>query len=122
PGLEPSGATERPSGWSTGLKDGNPLQGAQLVMKPTGVSAKTDAGGTARLPLAAAAGSMIVATWQGQSAFLPESTEYWSDNASWQERSLGGNYPWYVADDRQMDKPREEVKLNGWIRNVSDRP
>jgi uncharacterized protein YfaS (alpha-2-macroglobulin family) len=113
---------EKLVGWATGLKDGKPLEGVDLTVVPTGVSARTDASGTARLPLGSPPGSMLVARWNGQIAFLPEATDYWGSSDSWSPSPGFDTYHWYVADDRQMYKPGEEVKLKGWIRKVGGGP
>ena len=113
---------EKLVGWATSLKDGKPLEGVELSIAPTGVSARTDASGTARLPLGTPPGNMLIARSGDATAWLPESTGYWNERGSWQPANPAANYRWYVADDRQMYKPKEEVKLKGWIRKVTAGP
>jgi uncharacterized protein YfaS (alpha-2-macroglobulin family) len=114
---------EKLIGWATDLKTGQPLEGAELTVKPTGASARTGAAGTASIALGSPPGSMLVARHGGQTAFLPESTEVrWGSAATWQRSERGVSFRWYVADDRQMYKPGEQVKLKGWIRRLSQGP
>jgi uncharacterized protein YfaS (alpha-2-macroglobulin family) len=107
--------------WTTGLGDGKPLEGVEVSLVPTGVIAKTDTTGVARLPLGSPAASMLVAHWNGQTAFLPESTSLWG-GGSWEPRPSADVFRWYVADDRQMYKPGEEARIKGWIRKVGGGP
>src|SRR5262249_21159392 len=90
---------EKLVGWATSLKDGQPLEGVELSILPTGVTARTDASGTARLPLGTPPGSMLVARWNGQTAFLPDSTYYWGSWETWAPSPSPDSYRWYVADD-----------------------
>jgi uncharacterized protein YfaS (alpha-2-macroglobulin family) len=109
--------------WATQLSDGKPLEGVELKLLPGNASGRTDASGTARLPLGQPAGNMLIAHHDGQTAFLPESTQYWgAENASWGSSPQPDEYRWYVADDRQLYKPGEEVKLKGWIRRLTAGP
>jgi alpha-2-macroglobulin len=105
-------------GWATSLSDGKPLEGVELGVAPSGLRGTTDASGTARLPLNQVAGQMLIARRGNDVAFLPDSTGYWSENGSWIRRDSPDTIRWYVADDRQMYKPGETVKLKGWLRKV----
>jgi hypothetical protein len=53
-------------------------------------------------------------------AILPEQSDYWwASNTSWYKRSDGASLRWYVFDDRKMYRPKEEVSIKGWVRNVT---
>jgi alpha-2-macroglobulin len=50
-------------------------------------------------------------------AFLPEQTEYyWQDSGNWYKHVAGESMRWFVFDDRNMYRPKEEVSLKGYIR------
>jgi uncharacterized protein YfaS (alpha-2-macroglobulin family) len=117
-GLDAMVDSEELIGWATNLADGKPLEGVELTIAPSGIKGTTDRGGTARLPLGPDAGKMLIARQGGKVAFLPENTHFWNDRGSWSRNERGDHLRWYVADDRRMYKPGEEVKIKGWIRRV----
>jgi uncharacterized protein YfaS (alpha-2-macroglobulin family) len=105
-------------GWATNLADGKPLDGVELAIEPAGIKGTTDKSGTVRLPLGDKPGKMLVARQGNKVAFLPENTHFYNDNATWARNERGDFLRWYVADDRHMYKPGEEVRLKGWLRRI----
>ncbi|MCC6329588.1 MAG: Ig-like domain-containing protein [Acidobacteria bacterium] len=64
--------------------------------------------------------SLLVAKRGGDTAFLPENTEYyWQDTGSWYKRASSDSLRWFVFDDRGMYKPNEEVSVKGYIRRIT---
>ena len=117
-------------GWATSLKDGKPIDGAQVSVIEAGAaglrpetSATTNADGIAKIDLAGGptGGPRILVARKGPDvAILPES-EYWGyDRSSWVKRNLGESLRWFVFDDRRMYRPGEEVHVKGWIRRVGE--
>ena len=117
-------------GWATSLKDGKPIDGAQLSIEGaqaanlrTDARATTSADGTAHIDLASGSNevSRILVARKGRDvAILPENTYLWNDRSGWVKREPGDSLRWFVFDDRKMYRPGEEVHVKGWIRRVGD--
>ena len=108
-------------GWVTQLADGKPVAGAQLGLLPDMVSGTSGADGTATLELPGTGGSesrVLIAKAGTDLVMLPESQYGWQRSSSWQKRTLGERTVWFVFDDRKLYKPKEEVRLKGWLRRV----
>jgi alpha-2-macroglobulin len=116
-------------GWATSLKDGKPIDGAQIsveVAQATSLrsetAATTSADGIAHIPLSSGASkaTRILVAHKGRDvAILPENT-WWSDQSGWVKKAPGYSLRWFVFDDRKMYRPGEEVHVKGWIRRVGD--
>lgn len=109
--------------WVTRLRDGQPLAGAEVHLRPGPESRQSDAAGLARLalPVGQQNSSWLEARVGGDVAFLPENRHYrsWGE---WQRRNQGEELRWHVFDDRGLYRPGEEVHLKGWLRVVEQRP
>ncbi len=104
---------------TTNLADGKPLEGVELTITPGNLTGKTDGQGSASLPLGTSPGKILIARKGDDLAFLPENASFWNDYGGWQRIDQPETLRWYVADDRQMYKPGEEVHLKGWIRRMT---
>jgi alpha-2-macroglobulin len=104
-------------GWASALSDGRPLQDVTLSLLPAGASATTAANGTATLPLSASAAAVLVARKDGDVAILPANAGPWGERG-WARRADTDVLRWYVADDRGLYRPGEEVKVKGWVRVI----
>jgi uncharacterized protein YfaS (alpha-2-macroglobulin family) len=117
-------------GWATSLKDGKPLDGAQLSIEGaqtpnlrSDAVVTTRADGTAEinLPSSSKEGSRILVARKGRDvAILPENNYAWNDHSNWVKKESGESLRWFVFDDRKMYRPGEEVHVKGWIRRVGD--
>jgi uncharacterized protein YfaS (alpha-2-macroglobulin family) len=117
-------------GWATSLKDGKPIDGAQLSIEQaqapglrSDAAATTRADGTAHisLPKGSSEGPRILVARKGHDlAILPENTYWWNDRSGWIKKEPGDSLRWFVFDDRKMYRPGEEVHVKGWIRRVGD--
>ncbi|MEW6130615.1 MAG: alpha-2-macroglobulin family protein [Acidobacteriota bacterium] len=109
-------------GWATSLKDGKPLDGVQLSLLETTLTATTQANGTARMALPEVKGragyDLLVARRGNDVAILPEDTNWWNEGGNWYRKNLQDSLRWFVFDDRKMYKPGEEVHVKGWIRRI----
>ena len=107
--------------WATSLRDGSPLAQVPVTLQPQGTTVPTDADGLARIPLPPSAGTrqMLVATRDGDTAFLPDDSSYWSDSGSWVKRTDSDEARWFVFDDRQMYRPDETVSIKGFVRLIT---
>ncbi len=114
-------------GWATSLKDGSPVNGAQLTIDVTQAGnsrtearASTQANGLARMPLggSTSVSKMLVARKGKDVAFLPESVYWWSEASGWYRQSEADALGWFVFDDRKMYRPNEEVHIKGWLRRI----
>ena len=101
--------------WTTGLQDGSPLSGVNILAQPGGAQTTTQADGTARFPIPDGAG-YLVASQGADQALLPSST-YW-DSDAWRRSTVLDELRWYVFDDRQMYRPGEQVHFKGWLRRI----
>lgn len=64
--------------------------------------------------------SILVARKGADMAFLPENAEYyWNDSGSWYKKPDVDQLRWYTFDDRKVYKPKEQVSVKGYIRNVT---
>jgi alpha-2-macroglobulin len=117
-------------GWATSLKDGRPIDGAQISVDVAQAAslrseaiATTRADGIAHVPLSdgTGKGSRILVARNGRDvAILPENTYWWSDQSGWVKKAPGYSLRWFVFDDRKMYRPGEDVHVKGWIRRVGD--
>ncbi len=103
-------------GWATSLADGRPLGQVALSLVPGGAAVDTAANGLATLPLPDVARGVLVARQGSDVAMLPASAGWWGQG--WKREKRGDELRFYVADDRQMYRPGEEVKVKGWVRRV----
>jgi hypothetical protein len=98
--------------WTNGLKDGQPVPGAQVNFTDQTQHVVSDSHGLATLP------------WQGhpqaiwiesgsQSLFFPPDTDAWRTTFRPTEQR---HLLWYVTDDRQRYRPGETVSVKGWLR------
>jgi uncharacterized protein YfaS (alpha-2-macroglobulin family) len=116
-------------GWATSLKDGSPIDGAQISVNVaqagntrSEATATTGADGIAHITLAdLRESSRILVARKGRDvAILPETAYWYSDSSGWVRRDRGDSLRWFVFDDRKMYRPGEEVHIKGWIRSVGD--
>ncbi|HKP13498.1 MAG TPA: MG2 domain-containing protein, partial [Blastocatellia bacterium] len=113
-------------GWATSLKDGRPVDGAQLTVEVARPGARAEASGTtqanglARLSLGSdTRGPKLLVARKGKDvAILPENAYWWSDAGGWYRQSEADALAWFVFDDRKMYRPGEEVHVKGWLRRV----
>jgi hypothetical protein len=109
--------------WVTDLATGKPADGVDLAVTPHKLAAKTDKKGLATVALPSSVGAtgvgMIVARKGDDSAMLPEYVSWWEGSSSWQKRKNGETLAWYVADDRGMYRPGEEVRVKGYLRRIN---
>ncbi len=106
--------------WVSRLKDGKPVEGAEVFLAPTSFRSKSKADGLASLdlPVDAAAHRVLVARKGSDTAVLPESIHRWH-RGGWRKTGGPGEVVrWYVFDDRNLYRPNEEVRVKGWVRAV----
>jgi uncharacterized protein YfaS (alpha-2-macroglobulin family) len=112
--------------WANRLADGKPLAGASVRLAPAGLTATTGADGTVELALPMPGktdGRGIVHVALGEDeTLLPENVWAWRSNTSWMRQPREPVARWYVADDRQMYKPKETVHVKGWVRQLDMGP
>ncbi len=109
-------------GWATSLKDGKPLDGVQVSLTGTTLTATTQTNGLARIALPDVKGKagygLLVARKGKDVAILPENTYWWNEGGNWYKKTVQDSLSWFVFDDRKMYKPGEEVHIKGWIRRI----
>ncbi len=106
--------------WVSKLSDGKPVAGAALRLHPEGSTGTSDATGLAQLapPEGQKPGRLLAARVGADVVILPENRYYWG-GSSWMRRDRPGpTLRWYVFDDRKLYKPKEEVRVKGWLRLV----
>ncbi|WP_108665957.1 alpha-2-macroglobulin family protein [Euzebya rosea] len=97
--------------WTTDLRDGSPIAGAEVAHD--GGTATTDADGLATFRLDSSGDPTITATVGDQTAVLGSG---WRER--WQAQPRNDVSRWYVFDDRGLYRPGETVRLKGWIRQL----
>lgn len=120
--------------WLTSWHRGGPSDETQAVDEhgstaateavPVAQTNRTGENGILRLELPAHdpnnSPSMLIAKRGKDTAFLPESTEYyWQDNSDWYKKQDVDQQRCFVFDDRKMYKPKEEVAVKGYIRTIT---
>ena len=119
-GLEAHVDGENLIAYVSDLQTGKPATGVALQIEPFDIHAVSDATGLATMPLAAPGppgAHLLVARRGSDVAVLPERA-YAGDYGSWTRQERGVGIAWYVADDRHLYKPGEEVTLKGWLRTI----
>jgi uncharacterized protein YfaS (alpha-2-macroglobulin family) len=104
----------------TELGGGKPAAGVVLTMMPSHTTATSDAQGLASIPLGASVkGTYYLLAKRGNdTAFVAEDADF-DDYGSWYRQPRDRAVAWYVADDRKLYKPGEEVSLKGWLRIIN---
>lgn len=111
--------------WATDLATGEPLPGVEVSLLGSGQgSVTTDADGLARMgPYAKSTEAQaLVARKDGDVAVLPEQMGWWNQYGSWVRHDRVTSLRWGVFDDRAMYKPKETVRLKGWVRPFHPAP
>ena len=107
--------------WVSRLQDGSPVKGASVQILGAGAMASGDSG-LAKLPLPEEQSSekrILVASTKDDLVMLPESLYRWG-RTQWTKRAPPGERAtWFVFDDRKLYKPKEEVRLKGFVRLVN---
>ena len=82
----------------------------------------TTENGILRLPLPddqAKMQNILIAKKGKDVAFMPEQSDYYyQDYGNWYKKSYSDTARWFVFDDRKMYRPKEEVSIKGYIRNI----
>jgi alpha-2-macroglobulin len=85
--------------------------------------AKTDDSGLLRLALPEGSQktpNLLIARRGKDVAFMPEQSDYyWQDYGSWYKKSESESLRWFIFDDRQMYRPKEEVAIKGYLRKMT---
>ena len=118
-GLDALSDGEQLLAWASSLADGKPLKGVTVSLGQA--TATTDEQGMARLPLSETPAELLVARLGNDVAILPMSLYSWS-GSGWRRMPQSDRIAWYVADDRQLYRPGEEVKIKGWLRTIGAGP
>ncbi|MFZ1752101.1 MAG: alpha-2-macroglobulin family protein, partial [Caldilineaceae bacterium] len=108
--------------WANSLSDGAPLADVEISLWPDGKSGTTDANGIVKLALPAPdqqGATLLMARKDGDSAFIPQNSYYYSERDGWQASPASTEARYYVFDDRQMYRPEETVSIKGWIRAIT---
>lgn len=99
--------------------DGQTIESEEVSAAQTN---RTGSNGILRLslPPAQTGVNILVARRGDDVAFLPENPDYyWQDTGTWYKRPDVDSLRWFVFDDRNMYRPKEEVAVKGYIRKVT---
>ncbi len=92
------------------------------VIAETQISQTSD-NGILRLPLPdtqSKTQNLLIAKRGKDVAFMPEQSDYyWQDYGNWYKKSVSNYASWFVFDDRKMYRPKEEVSIKGYIRQIT---
>jgi hypothetical protein len=111
--------------WVTDLQTGAPVPDADVsLLGASQGAARTDASGLARLgPYGTSSGPHALLAKKGEDqAVLPAEDSWWNEYGSWNRRESPQELRWMVFDDRAMYKPKEEVRVKGFVRGFSPKP
>jgi len=73
-----------------------------------------------KLPSSQSGPNMLIARRGKDVAFLPENSDYyWQDAGNWYQKPDLDSLRWFVFDDRNMYRPKEEVSVKGYLRYVT---
>ena len=109
--------------WGTSEENIN-QNSANSANSENSANSKTNKDGLIRLALpdAQPKQSVLIARRGNDTAFLPENSEYYyyADNpGGWYKKTESESLRWFVFDDRQMYRPKEEVSIKGYVRKVT---
>ena len=107
--------------FTTELGTAKPAGGVALEIRPFGLKAQSADNGLATISLGngGVKGAHYLLARKGNDvALVTDHSGYYSDGGSWVKQTRGTSLSWYVADDRKMYKPGEEVALKGWLRTI----
>ena len=106
--------------FATELGTGKPLANVELEVRPYGLKGKTDDQGLATIALGTTnmkGPNVLIARKGDDMAFVTGRNNYYdADYGDWLKRTPAASPIWYVADDRRLYKPGEDVTLKGWLR------
>ena len=105
---------------ATDLKTGKPLADTKISLFGNSTEAMTDENGLANLELPENIkhDGLLVAESGEDTAILPEYTDYYR-SSEWYKKPAYGFFRWSVFNDRGMYRPKEEVSIKGYVRNVT---
>ncbi len=114
--------------WSASLTSGDPVEGVDLEMiHGARATSGPDGLGSLALPDSVPADAdgyteqQIVVARKGKDlAILPESSS-WYGGGSWVEQAQLDQLAWFVFDDRGIYRPKEKVRVKGWLRRQETR-
>ena len=119
-GLDAQADGRRLRVWVTSLRDGSPVEGAEVSLTSNQAAAVTGADGLAELTLPEGKpGSALVLARRGDDvALLPEGqwSWRWRGRTEWVAGPTNARLLWYVLDDRGTYRPGERVSVKGWVR------
>lgn len=107
--------------WASSLKDGAPLAEVQTsVLGDEAAAGATGADGLARLTMPPT-GQLLVARKGEDLALLPQGLTWQYRWNTWSRSEPNPHPTWFVFDDRGMYRPKEEVRIKGWVRRLDPR-
>ncbi len=108
--------------WVSRLKDGRSVAKAQVSVLYASVQGSTNDKGLVKLALPTtqpATRAILTAKTKDDVVILPESQYSWGRSYWYRRSPPGKSVRWFVFDDRKLYKPKEEVRLKGWVRLVN---
>ncbi|MGI8469169.1 MAG: DUF6049 family protein, partial [Pyrinomonadaceae bacterium] len=110
-------SNEKPKGPSAADENGDAVELETIEEAQTN---QTGDNGILRLPLPdaqAAQQNVLIARRGKDVSFLPENTDYyWQEKGNWFKKPDINSLRWFVFDDRQMYRQKEEVSVKGYVR------
>ena len=95
--------------WTTDLRSGDPLAGAEVQIEGRFSTIDSDGNGLARASLDGRSFSWVVVSLGDDRALSPAYISAWPQG----DRTI-----WYTTDDRGLYRPGETLHLKGWVRNL----
>ena len=107
--------------FATELGTGKPAGNVALEIRPFGLKGESAANGLATIALGGGGvkgAHYLLARRGADTALVTDHSGYYNESGTWVKQARGTTLSWYVADDRKMYKPGEEVSLKGWLRTI----
>ncbi len=107
--------------FATDLSTGKPAGNVALEIRPFGLKGQSADNGLATIALGAGGvkgAHYLLARRGNDTALVTDHSGYYNEGGTWVKQARGTTLSWYVADDRKMYKPGEDVSLKGWLRTI----
>lgn len=109
---------EQVIGWITTLKDGIPIEGAQVSLLNTPEKRVSTRSGLVSFPSPNTQSGPMLVTTEDDVAFLPAHYNLWDGQGGWIKNARSDMLSWFVFDDRHLYRPGEKVSFKGYVRQL----
>lgn len=109
---------EQVVGWITTLKEGTPIEGANVTLLNTPEKRISTRSGLVSFPSPSTQSGPMLVTTEDDVAFLPAHYNLWNGQGGWSKHTRSDMLSWFVFDDRHLYRPGEKVSFKGYVRQL----